>query len=184
MLRSISDSIHNFFKVEAATMSNRAVAILEGDKTTGTVWFTQEKQGGPVTVEGEIRGLAPGLHGFHVHQYGDRTNGCTSAGPHFNPFGKTHGGPGGECPTARFVQSSRRLQDENRHVGDLGNVKVESDGSCKFNGETNVVGRSLVVHAEEDDLGKGTRGPKEESQKTGNAGARSACGVIGLAAPL
>lgn len=102
--------------------------------------------GGPVTIDGEIKGLEPGLHGFHVHQYGDRTNGCISAGPHFNPYKKTHGGPG----------------DTNRHVGDLGNVKAEGDGACKFRftdslislqGEGNVVGRSLVVHALPDDLG-------------------------------
>lgn len=51
----------------------------------GTVWFTQDKAGGPVNIDGEIKGMTPGLHGFHIHQYGDRTNGCVSAGPHFNP---------------------------------------------------------------------------------------------------
>jgi Cu/Zn superoxide dismutase len=53
----------------------------------------QAKEGEPTTIKGEISGLAPGQHGFHVHQFGDSTNGCTSAGPHFNPFSKTHGGP-------------------------------------------------------------------------------------------
>jgi Cu-Zn family superoxide dismutase len=69
-------------------MSNRAVAILQGDKesgVSGVVWFTQEQAGGPVNIDGEISGLLPGKHGFHIHQYGDRTNGCMSAGPHFNP---------------------------------------------------------------------------------------------------
>lgn len=53
----------------------------------------QEKEGTPTTVKGEISGLSPGLHGFHVHVYGDSTNGCVTAGPHLNPFNKTHGGP-------------------------------------------------------------------------------------------
>lgn len=44
-------------------------------------------------------------------------------------------------------------------------------------GENSVLGRSMVVHAKEDDLG---RGGDEESKKTGNSGKRLACGVIGL----
>lgn len=35
---------------------------------------------GPTTVEGEIKGLNPGKHGFHVHALGDTTNGCMSTG--------------------------------------------------------------------------------------------------------
>ncbi|VDD95593.1 unnamed protein product [Enterobius vermicularis] len=142
----------------------------------GDVFFTQEKEGGVTEVEGQIEGLKPGKHGFHIHQYGDLTQGCVSAGPHFNPFNKTHGGP----------------EDATRHVGDLGNVEANADGVAKFkmssdliqlSGVTSVVGRSVVVHENEDDLGRGVGDKKEESLKTGNAGGRLACSVIGLMAP-
>eukprot|EP00993_Chasmostoma_nieuportense_P004778 NODE_5429_length_655_cov_120.799242_g5266_i0.p1 GENE.NODE_5429_length_655_cov_120.799242_g5266_i0~~NODE_5429_length_655_cov_120.799242_g5266_i0.p1 ORF type:complete len:166 (+),score=16.79 NODE_5429_length_655_cov_120.799242_g5266_i0:64-561(+) len=118
----------------------------------------------------EITGLAPGKHGFHVHEKADFSNGCVSAGPHYNPFGKTHGGP----------------QDTERHVGDLGNVEADSNGVAKGRivdslvklvGEHTVVGRSLMVHADSDCLGKGGF---EDSLTTGHAGARIACGEIKL----
>jgi Cu-Zn family superoxide dismutase len=53
-----------------------------------------------------------------------------------------------------------------------------SDKFISLYGEYSIVGRSVVVHAQEDDLGK-TNHP--DSSKTGNSGARLACGVIGLA---
>ncbi|KAK1140212.1 Superoxide dismutase [Cu-Zn] [Aspergillus melleus] len=89
-----------------------------------------------------------------------------------NPFGKPHGAP----------------DDSDRHVGDLGNFKTDAEGNAvgskqdklvKLIGSESVLGRTLVVHSGTDDLG---RGGNEESKKTGNAGTRPACGVIGIAA--
>ncbi|KAG2227632.1 hypothetical protein INT45_004673 [Circinella minor] len=149
----------------------KAVAILRGDSpVTGTVTFTQESENGPTTVEATVSGLTEGKHGFHVHEFGDNTNGCTSAGAHFNPFGKTHGAP----------------EAEERHAGDLGNVVADKDGKAtlkvtdnqvKLIGPHSVIGRTIVVHAGEDDLGLGGH---ELSKATGNAGDRWACGVIGI----
>ena len=44
-------------------------------------------------------------------------------------------------------------------------------------GKQSVVGRAIVIHEDQDDLGKGG---DDESLKTGNAGERLACGVISL----
>ena len=85
-----------------------------------------------------------------------------STGPHFNPEGHDHGGP----DTAK------------RHAGDLGNIKADKNGVAKVNTKAAglrlhfILGRSLVVHADPDDL---------KSQPAGNAGARIGVGVIGIA---
>ncbi|KAJ8917221.1 hypothetical protein NQ315_012713 [Exocentrus adspersus] len=140
-------------------MAQKAVCVLNGEVVKGTVFFNQASSSSPVEVTGEITGLGQGLHGFHIHEFGDNTNGCISAGAHFNPHNKDHAGP----------------NDGDRHVGDLGNVEAGSNGVAK--GEHNIVGRTVVVHADPDDLGKGGH---ELSKTTGNAGARLACGVIGI----
>jgi len=149
----------------------------------GKVTFEQT-DANTTKISWEISGAGKeGLHGFHVHEKADFSNGCASAGPHYNPFFKTHGAPG----------------DEERHVGDLGNITVGADGKSsgsitdkliKLSGPTSVIGRSVMVHADEDDLGKGDNskageaGPPQNgfvSKVTGNAGARIACGEIKLA---
>jgi Cu-Zn family superoxide dismutase len=148
---------------------SRAVAVLhptEGNETRGTVHFERQEDG-TVRVRAEIEGLTPGLHGFHVHEHGDCTApDGTSAGGHWNPTGHDHGGPDSDV----------------RHVGDLGNVEAGEDGSAvheradtrlALSGPTSIIGRGLIVHADEDDL---------TSQPTGAAGARVACGVIGVPA--
>lgn len=73
-----------------------------------------------------------------------------------------------------------------RHVGDLGNIVANAEGIAEtkvsdtvitLHGARSILGRAVVVHTGEDDLGRGT---SPDSKKTGNAGGRTACGVIGI----
>jgi Cu-Zn family superoxide dismutase len=176
-LKTVSKAARKTPVAFAVNAEQKAVVVLTGTAgVAGTLTLTQDDPSGATTVVGDITGLAPGKHGLHVHEFGDTTNGCMSTGPHFNPNKMTHGAP----------------TDSVRHAGDLGNVIADA-GGCKFtikdmqiplSGANSIVGRAFVIHELEDDLGKGdnseigTQG--KTSSTTGNAGARLACGVVGL----
>jgi Cu-Zn family superoxide dismutase len=70
------------------------------------------------------------------------------AGAHYNPLNMTHGS----------------IRSEVRHIGDLSNIIADANGNVHMRaytdqislfGEFSIVGRAVVVHAKEDDLGKG-----------------------------
>jgi Cu-Zn family superoxide dismutase len=141
------------------------------EKIKGNVKFSEDLINNRVKIELNIIGLKPNfLHGFHVHEAGDLTDKCISMCSHFNPFNTFHG-----CPGMAI-----------RHVGDLGNIITNNKGEAKYifyddiiklRGHiSNIIGRGLIIHEDKDDCGKGGN---FESLKTGNAGKRIACAVIG-----
>ncbi|MEM9415201.1 MAG: superoxide dismutase family protein [Planctomycetota bacterium] len=148
-----------------------AICVLsatEGNSVTGWIKFEQTDAG--VRVTAEVNGLTPGLHGFHVHHLGDISapDGTATAG-HFNPDGVDHGLPGEHGDHSHV----------GGHAGDLGNLDANEDGRATYdvtysdltlNGAKSIIGRSIIVHRDEDD----------GSQPTGNAGPRIAQGVIGI----
>ncbi len=148
----------------APAVALAAVAPLGASAVKGTVRFTQLERG--VEIAADITGLTPGAHGFHIHEYGDCSAADgSSAGGHFNPDQKAHGGPGMEMS----------------HAGDYGNLTADASGHATLKivapritldqGPTGVLGRSVVVHEKSDDL---------TSQPAGNSGPRIGCGVIVL----
>ncbi|XP_042231910.1 LOW QUALITY PROTEIN: superoxide dismutase [Cu-Zn]-like [Homarus americanus] len=143
-----------------------------GEGVSGYLTLNQRRPGTFVHITGNISHLSEGLHGFHIHAWGcaGAGDGCRDVKGHYNPDNNNHA--------------------TLRHVGDLGNILSENDGSnqtiafidikdhvISLWGEKSIVGRSIVVHAGQDDLGlEGT----EASLKTGDAGGRLACCTIYL----
>ena len=150
--------------------NKEAVCVFQDSRIKGYVVFKEFKEQKKTGIHIYLENVPKGRHGFHIHESGDLREGCTSLCSHYNPHGKNHGGP----------------KDKHRHVGDLGNLepdengvvrKIMYDNKIKLSGKYSILGRSVVIHAKEDDLGKGNNA---ESLKTGNAGKRIACGVIGI----
>jgi superoxide dismutase, Cu-Zn family len=129
----------------------------------GAVTFSETPDG--VRVRGHITGLPPdSKHGFHIHAGSQcELPDFLSAEGHFNPQNKPHGGRHGA----------------ERHAGDLGNISTNNRGEAIIeftvhgitigHGDSDIVGRTLVLHDNADDL---------QSQPTGDAGDRLACGLI------
>ena len=137
------------------------LSSLSGGKARGTVFFMQEAD--DILIEAEFDGLTPGIHGIHIHEHGDCGGEAgAAAGAHFNPNMGSHGGPG----------------VAGNHEGDLGNIIADATGHARLTlrdkelqlaGSNSILGRSIVLHAGEDDM---------KSQPAGNSGARVSCGVI------
>ena len=155
-------------KAISTSPSKQASAIINassGSEVSGTATFTQTGQ--KVMLRIEVENVSPGEHGVHIHEYGD----CSapdgkSAGGHWNPTNVDHGKWG----VGEF------------HLGDIGNIMVGEDGTGSIElatdlwevgtgSDIDVVGKSIIVHADPDDF---------VSQPSGNAGARIGCGVIEL----
>ncbi|HBN83883.1 MAG TPA: superoxide dismutase [Clostridiales bacterium] len=149
---------------------HRARAIIEGGplrpQIKGIVTFERTPDGTEVCVsvtglpkyQPAQRGSPPiGPHGFHIHEYGDKTVGnpempFQAAGSHWNPDDQPHGNHAGDFP-----------------------VLFSQDGNSKMCFITNrfkptdVVGRSVLIHENPDDY---------RTQPAGNAGRRLAIGII------
>ena len=186
------------------------------NKEYGIAWFdpkiNHSIKGKVVFLDGKcwvkLSGMKPNtVHAIHIHQSGDLSNGCMSTGGHYNPTNKNHGSY--LCP------------GRGRHVGDLmNNITSNKKGrvSIVFKDPKiklqDIIGRAIVIHDLQDDLGrqgiekeeevipyhklsikelvklvrerkykvrrtKKAMADKLESLKTGNAGGRMACAVIG-----
>ena len=147
------------------------VLLNKSGERKGVIIFKEIENTKNLLILGQVKGLKKnGLHGIHIHKYGDITRGCASMGGHFNPTNKNHGS----------------FTSKERHLGDLGNLEADQTGSAKIlfednrlslRGSNSILGRSVVVHEDEDDLGKGKHA---DSKTTGHSGARMLCGIIGL----
>ncbi len=147
-----------------------ATTLFDHPHIKGIVEF--EEKGTKVVIKGNLKSTKykNSSHGIHIHEAGDLSDKCMGACAHFNPYNKKHGGP----------------TSKERHVGDLGNIRFDARGVAKFRMEdslvklrgtkANVIGRSVVIHEDMDDLGMGNH---NDSLTTGHAGKRITCAVIG-----
>jgi Cu-Zn family superoxide dismutase len=150
-------------KAAPVTKAEAIMIPTKGSKVEGRVIFTQE--GDKVHVNAVITGLTPGLHGFHVHEFGVWSEDGMATGGHFNPT------------------DDADVTSPMRHVGDMGNITADENGKAtlelkdsmlKLHGPHSILGRGVVVHEKADDL---------VSQPSGAAGGRLAVGTVAVSKP-
>lgn len=144
-----------------APMSAMATLMTADGTEVGTA--TATGSAGGVTIDVNVTGMEPGLHGVHVHQTGACSPDFAAAGGHWNPDEAPHGLEG----------------EEGQHAGDMPNLEVAADGagslsymlsmSASFDGLLDEDGSAFIVHAGEDD---------QMTDPSGDSGDRLACGVF------
>ena len=165
-------------------MCCNAIALFNTKYIKGDIKFHQCDETKGTLVMFNFSGMTPRkIRACHIHKYGDESNGCKSLGAHWNPDNTNHG-----YINLSIKCSKRPKRYVESHSGDLlNNIKADKDGNFKFryidnrlnlrgNVNNSIFGRSVVIHDGVDDLGLGG---DDESLKTGNAGGRIACAIIG-----
>jgi Cu-Zn family superoxide dismutase len=160
-------------------MTGGAVIKNIGGRTVGSLRIDDEGRG-KSKVSITSTGLPPGYHGFHIHKKGvcdpksaDPKTGSLffSAGPHFDLGSHSHP----------------------KHSGDLPDLLVNADGTGQATFVTDrftmrrlldADGSAIIIHAMPDNQANvpsrySSSAPDAESRKTGDSGARIACGAIG-----
>lgn len=157
-------AIPSAFADKAHAVLQRTDQPSEPSAVFGNMSFEETEEG--LKIKADVFGTTSGKHGFHIHENGSCGNKGDDAGGHFNPEKAAHG-----------LLTKDGLA--RAHAGDFGNIEIGPDGKGKFEGTFpelsltegtghNVLGKSVILHANEDDFG----------QPTGNAGGRIACGII------
>ena len=145
-----------------------AIALKGVGAPLGTIEVAAFPNGGVVFTP-NLKGLPPGPHGFHVHEFANcgakekdgKMSAGEMAGGHWDPQKtKAHGGATG-----------------NGHMGDLPPITVDAQGNAR----TGVVAprlalkdmknKALVIHAGGDNA-------SDKPQPNGGGGERIACGVV------
>lgn len=147
--------------MSCTTTKNYTVNSKSGTMTQGTAQFVQK--GKMVSLDMNVYKLTPGIHAVHIHEKGDCSAAdASSAGGHWNPTSENHG----------------KWGHDEFHMGDIGNLNADKEGTARLIFDTdkwclgctdpakNIIGKSLVIHAEKDDF---------KTQPTGNAGGRVGC---------
>jgi Cu-Zn family superoxide dismutase len=148
-----------------------AVAVFREESVEGEV-VIRNMSNHRVEVKAMFSKLPPGKHGFHIHTAGDlRGEGCKGLCQHY------HVGA-----SANHGDEPKKGSQRQRHTGDLGNIELPGSGhftkTYLVSGTSvkELWGRSIIVHADEDDLGYGDF---DDSKTTGHSGARMACAILG-----
>ncbi|MFB5662427.1 superoxide dismutase family protein [Alteribacillus sp. HJP-4] len=155
---------------ESADENSKTASVTLRDQEENEVGTAELEEGSDgVSIQLEASGMPENSeHGFHIHE----TGACEppdfeSAEDHFNPEDSDHG----------------KDTEDGPHAGDLPNITTNENGEVKEDltaenvtlaaGEQHSLleneGTSLVIHEMPDDY---------ESQPSGDAGDRLACGVI------
>ncbi|RKD24364.1 hypothetical protein BEP19_08190 [Ammoniphilus oxalaticus] len=171
-LQSTEQTKEEGAQAEAMKQESVAVAEMAETKTVeiinskgekiGVATLKEEEKGVRILVE--VSKLKPGKHGFHIHEKNFKDTDFDSAGGHFNPTHKEHG----------------LKNPKGHHLGDMHNLEVKSDGTAvqtefleqvtlKKDHPHTLIGRSIMIHSDEDD---------QRSNPAGNSGERIAAGNI------